>query len=47
MKHYSHVDNKKIFLDTKLDKLFKHKKKGFSYSYFNLNSIIKKIIFYN
>ena len=29
MKHYSHVDNKKIFLDTKLDKLFNHKKKGF------------------
>ena len=27
MKHYSHSDNKKIFLDTKLDKLFKHKKK--------------------
>ena len=29
MKHYSHVDNNKIFLDTKLDKLFNHKKNGF------------------
>ena len=29
MRHYSHIDNKKIFLDTKLDKLFKHKKNGF------------------
>lgn len=29
MKHFSHKDNNKIFFDTKLDKLFKHKKNGF------------------
>ena len=29
MKHYSHMDNKKIYLDAKLDNLFKSKKNGF------------------